>query len=337
MTTVSDGVAVRGEGRRSGRGGGRGRGERAVVPRAEPTSYYGRAILKPTPWEARDIAGYLFLGGLAGASSVLGAGAAATGRPALARTAKTGAAMAISLGLAALAHDLGRPGRFINMLRVVKPTSPMSMGSWLLAAYAPAAAVSAASALTGRARPLGATATAGAALLGPAVATYTAVLFADTAVPAWHEAYREMPFLFAGSAAAAAGGLGMVGSPLDQAGPARTLAAVGALVELTAARAIERRLGDLARPFREGRGGARMRAAKVLGVTGLVLGCGLGRRSRAAAVAGGAALLVGSALTRFGVFQAGLDSAADPSYVVGPQRRRLDERDPGASQVMSQT
>jgi hypothetical protein len=299
-----------------------------VVPPARPTSYYGRAILKPTPWEARDIAGYLFLGGLAGASSLLGAGAAVSGRPALARCARAGAAGAISLSLVALVHDLGRPARFVNMLRVVKPTSPMNLGSWLLAAYAPAALASAASDLTGRARPLGATATAAAAVLGPAVATYTAVLVADTAVPAWHEAYRHLPMLFAGSAAAAAGGLGMVGSPVGEAGPARTLAAVGATAEVLAARAMEHSLGDLGRPYREGTGGTRMRRAEVLGAAGAVVGCGLGRRSRLAAVLGGAALLAGSALTRFGVFQAGLDSAADPDYVVRHQRNRLEGREP---------
>ena len=45
-------------------------------------------------------------------------------------------------------------------------------------------------------------------LLGPAVASYTGVLIADTAVPAWHDAHRELPFLFVGSAASAAAGLG---------------------------------------------------------------------------------------------------------------------------------
>ena len=82
-----------------------------------------------------DIPGYLFLGGLAGASSALAAGAQLTGSLELARAAKTGAAGAISLSMAALVHDLGRPARFINMLRVFKPTSPMSIGTWLLTGY----------------------------------------------------------------------------------------------------------------------------------------------------------------------------------------------------------
>jgi hypothetical protein len=109
------------------------RGERSMVPRAEFSSYYDRPVLHEPTWAATDIAGYLFLGGLAGASSVLAAGAQLTQRPRLARTAKVGAAGAIGLSLAALVHDLGRPSRFLNMLRVFKPTSPMSVGSWLLA------------------------------------------------------------------------------------------------------------------------------------------------------------------------------------------------------------
>ncbi|WTI72054.1 polysulfide reductase NrfD [Streptomyces sp. NBC_00728] len=63
---------------------------------------------------------------------------------------KVSSLTAVSLSAAALIHDLGRPGRFANMLRVFKPTSPMSMGSWLLSAYGPAAGAAALSAVTGR-------------------------------------------------------------------------------------------------------------------------------------------------------------------------------------------
>ncbi|HEY1616343.1 MAG TPA: NrfD/PsrC family molybdoenzyme membrane anchor subunit, partial [Streptosporangiaceae bacterium] len=152
--------------------GGR-RAERPMVPKAEFTSYYGKPILNAPVWEARDIAGYFFLGGLAGGSSLLAAGADLTGRPQLSRVAKTGAIAAGALSLAALIHDLGRPARFINMMRVFKVTSPMSVGTWLLGGYVPAAGVAAATALTGRLPRLGTAATAGAALLGPAVAAYT--------------------------------------------------------------------------------------------------------------------------------------------------------------------
>lgn len=80
---------------------------------------------------------------------MVGAAAGLSGRPSLARTAKLGAAGAIGLSGVALVHDLGMPGRFVNMLQVFKPTSPMNVGSWLLAGYAPAAAVSAFTAATG--------------------------------------------------------------------------------------------------------------------------------------------------------------------------------------------
>ncbi len=114
---------------------GRRRGEQPMVPPAEFTSYYGKPVLNAPVWEPRDIAGYLFLGGLAGASSLLGAGAQLTGRTALERAAKAGALGAACLSMAALAHDLGRPARFANMLRVFKISSPMSVGSWILAGY----------------------------------------------------------------------------------------------------------------------------------------------------------------------------------------------------------
>src|SRR4051794_5988163 len=93
--------------------------EQQMVPEAQFTSYYGRPVLKETVW-GPDVPSYLFLGGLAGASSALAAGAQLSGHVELARTAKAGAAGAISLSMVALVHDLGRPARFVNMLRVFK-------------------------------------------------------------------------------------------------------------------------------------------------------------------------------------------------------------------------
>ena len=136
---------------------------------------------------------------------MLAAGAQQSGYGELARVSKVAALGAISLSAVALVHDLGRPGRFVNMLRVFKPTSPMSVGSWLLAAYGPVAGAAAVSEVTGILPKAGRAATLGAAVLGPGIATYTAALICDTAVPAWHEGYREMPYVFAGSAASAAG------------------------------------------------------------------------------------------------------------------------------------
>jgi len=314
----------------TGQGGGRHRrrrrrGEQPVVPEAEFTSYYGMPVLNRPTWKALDIAGYLFLGGLAGGSSLLAAGAHATGRRALARSAKVGALVAISASAAALVHDLGRPERFLNMLRVAKPTSPMSMGSWLLAAYGPLAGAAAATEVTGRLPRTGAAATAGAALLGPAVASYTAVLLADTAVPSWHEGYRELPFVFTGSAAAAAGGLGMLTAPVGQAGPARRAAALGAALELGATEVMAHRMGLAAEPLGRGRAGTLMRLSKVLTAAGAAAGLLAGHRSRPAAALSG--LLAGSAALRFGVFRAGVASAEDPRYTVVPQRARLRARE----------
>jgi len=299
----------------------RRRGEQPVVPKAEFRSYYGLPVLNPPVWKSLDIAGYLFLGGLSGASAVLAAGAQVTGRDALATRAKVVSTAAITLSAAALVHDLGRPSRFYNMLRVVKPSSPMSIGSWLLAAFGPASGVASLSALTGRAPRTGAAATVGAAALGPLVSTYTAALVADTSVPAWHDGHREMPFVFAASSATAAGGAGLVLAPLAQSGPARRMAVLGAAGELVAAKAMEKRMGEVAEPYHRGKGARLLRIGEALTATGVAL-CVLGRRRRAANVVGGAALVAASACTRFGIFHAGMQSAQDPRYTVEPQKAR---------------
>jgi formate-dependent nitrite reductase membrane component NrfD len=223
-----------------------------------------------------------------------------------------------------LIHDLGRPARFINMLRVLKPTSPMSVGTWILAAYTPLNMVSSASDVLRRAPRTGRAAAAGAGVLGSAVATYTAALVADTAVPAWHGGRRELPFVFAGSAASAAAGFGIVTAPRRETGPAVRMAAIGVAAELVAEQLMERRLGVVAQTLHDGIAGRRLKAAKALSAAGALAAVGLARRSRAAAVVSGAALVSGSALTRFGLFEAGMQSARDPKYTVEPQRARLE-------------
>jgi formate-dependent nitrite reductase membrane component NrfD len=300
-------------------------GEEPMVPRAEFDSYYGRPVIKEPVWGSPEVPGYLFLGGLAGASSALAACAHLSGNRELARASKAGAAAAIGLSVVALVADLGRPQRFINMLRVFKVTSPMSVGSWILSGYGPAAGAAAASAVTGRLPRAGTAATAAAGALGLGVATYTAALLCDTAVPAWHEGHREMPYLFAGSAASAAGGLGMLAVRPENVGQAVRFAVLGAAAELTAKSLLLRRLGPAAEPYQTGRPGALMEAAEMLTAAGLS-GAVLAGRSRPALTLSGAALLAASALTRFGVFEAGLASARDPKYTVGPQRERRNAR-----------
>lgn len=288
----------------------------------EFTSYYGLAVINQPIWEARDIAGYLFLGGLAGGSALIGAGAEVTGRRGLARIAKVGTAAAAGLSLVALVHDLGKPARFFNMLRVFKPTSPMNIGSWLLAAFAPAAFVSAGSEVTGGFRRLGSAATVGAAALGPALAAYTAVLVSNTAVPAWHDGYREMPFVFVASGAQAAAGLGLAFSPSEEVKPVRRLAVLAGAGEIAATKLMERRMGMVAEPYHEGKAGRYMRLAQVGTILG-ALGALLGGKKRGVAFISGFALIASSAFERFGIFHAGVESANDPKYTVVPQRQRL--------------
>ena len=329
-------------GQRRGRRDRNRGGERFMVPKAEFRSYYGRPIIKEPVWEVPDVPGYLFFGGLAGASSVLAAGAQLTGRPGLTRAAKLAALGGISLSTVFLIHDLGRPARFHHMLRVFKLSSPMSVGSWILSAYGPMAGAAAVTNLAGllpsgkSTRPaiaaaktvagvLGPPATAAAAALGPAVATYTAVLLCDTSVPAWHEAHRELPYVFAGSAASAAGGFGLLAAPLGEQGPARRLAVIGSVAELAAKQLLERRLGDLAEPYLTGRANTVLRVGEVLTVAGLA-GAALTRRTRIGSALSGVMLLAASALTRYGIFEAGMASARDPKYTVVPQRKRQQAR-----------
>jgi Polysulphide reductase, NrfD len=302
-----------------------GRGEQLMVPDAEFSSYYGRPILKQPTWKVPDVPAYLYLGGAAGVSASLAALADATGRPELRRVGRLVAAVGATVSVGALVHDLGRPERFLNMLRVIKPTSPLSIGSWLLAPFGTLAAAAAASELTGITPGLGRAAGAGAGLLGPAIATYTAVLLSDTAIPAWHEAYRELPFVFAGSAMASGGGLGLLAG--RDAGPARRVAIAGAVLELAASTVLERRIGFAARAYTSGRAGTVLRLARVATAAG-ALGVFAGgwvadRPGRRLSIAGGLLLNAAAAATRYGIFDAGRVSAADPAYTVVPQRARL--------------
>ncbi|MEH1057973.1 NrfD/PsrC family molybdoenzyme membrane anchor subunit [Micromonospora sp. CPCC 206171] len=328
-------VDRKGRRRRAGRGG-----EELRVPEAEFTSYYGRPILKAPVWRW-DIAAYLFTGGLAAGSSLLAAGGQLTGRPALRRAGRVTALGAVTASAYFLIHDLGRPSRFHHMLRVAKPTSPMSVGTWILSAFGPAAGVAAIAeaapwlperGVLGLARrvlpPVGQAAGLAAAATAPALATYTGVLLAGTAVPSWHEAYPELPTIFAGSALASGAGVGLIAAPCAQAGPARRMAVAGAALELLGSHSVETRLGLLSEPYRTGRAGRLLRAGRALTVAG-VAGALVGRRSRLISALSGGALLAASVATRFGIFHGGVASARDPKYTVVPQRERVRRREAG--------
>lgn len=316
--------------KRRKRGGGRGRGEVAMVDDVEFTSYYGRQIVKTPVWKSPDVPLYLFLGGAAGSSSILAALADVTDRPTLTRVGRLTAGGGAILSVAALVHDLGRPERFLHMLRVFKVTSPLSVGTYILSPFSAAAGATAAVELLGwfpRLKRFGGVV---ASVFGGPLATYTGVLLANTAVPSWHEFHTKLPFVFGGSAMAAGGGICMAFTPVGEAEPARKMAILGAGIELAVIRGIEGSDRIEAEPFHEGRPGQFMRAAKACTSTGLGLAVVAGRR-RWGAVASGALLAAGSLLTRFGVFEAGIASTKDPKYVVIPQRERMAARAAGAA------
>ncbi|MHB8659571.1 MAG: NrfD/PsrC family molybdoenzyme membrane anchor subunit [Solirubrobacteraceae bacterium] len=297
-----------------------------MVPRAQPRSYYGQPIIKEPVWSP-EIAWYLFVGGLAGASAPLAWLADAQGNRRLARRAWLVALLGAMISPVLLVNDLGRPERFLNMLRLLKVTSPMSMGSWILSGFGTATGLAVAHELLGRFQRLGRTAKASSALLGHGLASYTAILLADTAVPVWHEAAGELPFVFVGSAAASAAGAAAVLVPVADAGPARRLALLGAVLEQAATYRMERRLGDVGEPYHQDDAGRYAKAAKVLTTAGTLTLAGLGARRRSAAIGGGVMLLSGSVFLRWSVFRAGFASAADPKYVVNLQRQRMVQRE----------
>lgn len=318
---------------------GGGRREAPAVPDAEFSSYYGQPIVKVVPWDHK-ISAYLFVGGIAGTSGIIQAGAAATGNAVLQRNSRLVAMTTVALSGVALVADLGRPERFLNMLRTVKLTSPMSVGTWILSGYATFAGVTTASevlrllpargpvtALTRVTDALGTPSTIGQAAFGAPLAAYTAVLLADTAHPVWHESRRELPFVFVGSAALASGGVQMALTPASLAAPVRRLALAGVATELVAMHRLEEHLVDLGidEPVTSGQGAGKLRLAKGLVIAGGV-GTLLSGRSRLVAIASGAALAAASALTRMGIVEAGMESASDPKYTVRVQRDRLAER-----------
>jgi len=290
-------------------------------PPAERDSYYGQPVLKEPVWTV-EIPIYMFVGGLAGASATL---AALCGRrhSRLARRSWLTALAGLAVSPALLISDLGRPERFLNMLRMFKVTSPMSVGSWVLALSGASTSGAALHELTGRFQLVGRLSRPLAGLLGLPLATYTGALIAQTSVPVWHEARRELPALFGAGAAASAGAAAVALSPVEEAGPARRLAVIGATAELALVAAMERRLGELGEPYHEGQAAPYGQAARVLTAAGAVVTAGAARRSRAAAVAGSAMLLAGAVCERFSVFKAGFGSARDPKYTVAPQRRRV--------------
>jgi formate-dependent nitrite reductase membrane component NrfD len=290
---------------------------------SEMHSYYGRPIVKQPTW-TWEIPTYFFTGGLAGASAVLSSAAKITGNEKLSRTALYVGAAADMVSPLLLISDLGRPERFHHMLRVVKPTSPMNLGSWVLLVSGGASTTAALLQLLDKWKPVRLAASIVAAVAGPPLATYTGVLIADTAVPVWHDGRHELPWIFGASAAASAGAAASIFVPPRDAGPARRVAVAGVLAEGALMQAMELRLGKVGEVYHQGTSGKLSWAAKGLAVAGATLLAKRGRKSRASAVLGGALVCAGEMCLRWSVFKAGFQSARDPKYVVESQRQRIE-------------
>lgn len=131
--------------------------------------------------------------------------------------------------------------------------------------------------------------------MGPAVTAYTAVLIADTAVPAWHGGRKEMPLVFVSSAASSAAGWGLVTAPLAETAPVHRLALLAGTVEIFGSKVMKERMGVVGEVYGTGTAGRCMRAATVSTAAGVVTAAVFGRKHRSTSVAAGLCLLAGSA------------------------------------------
>ncbi len=292
----------------------------------ETTSYHGQPVIKEPIW-TWEIPCYFFTGGLAGASAGLAYLSSLRGNEVLARRAWAGALAGVAVSPLFLISDLGRPMRFLNMFRMFKVTSPMSVGSWILGASGATTTVAAANAWTGLFPRSAKVARPAAALLGLPLSTYTAALIANTAVPVWHESYRLLPFVYGSGAAQTAAAFAVASTPREHAAPARRLAIAGALIEVGVKEVMHHQLGDVGEPYKKGAGALFGHVSRACNLTGAALLARRGAHSRAAAALAGALLCAGAMSARWSTYKAGFQSAADPKYVVGPQRRAIERRE----------
>jgi len=292
-----------------------------------PVAYYGQPIVKPPVW-TWQIGLYFFVGGTAGMSGVIALAGLLTGQPLAFVRAALGVAFAGALlSPALLISDLGRPTRFLNMLRVFKWRSAMSMGAWTLVAFSSFASAALLAAL---AHPLLWRAAvppiawrvvlflvvAGTAAFGAVLATYTGVLLGATAVPVWSSHHRLLPFHFGivglGSASAILELLGFHMAALQGIGITVSAVETGVGAWLEIAR------GDAeARALAQGESGLLMRAAGLCtGPATLVL------RAVGWTEVAAACFLLGAVLSRYGWLHAGRVSARDPEETLAVQKGR---------------
>jgi hypothetical protein len=308
---------LRGEAERTGRV--TEPGVRAVggpVPQAAgQEGYYGRPVIKPSVW-TWEIPVYFFVGGLAGGSAILAWAAHVAGAPpGLTRAALWMALVGTLVSAALLILDLGRPIRFLYMLRVFKWRSPMSVGVWVLTAFGGVVTLALAGMELGwhdvgpelLASVLLNVGVWSAAPLGGLVATYTGVLIGATVVPAWNLHRGTLPLHFG------VAGLGSAAASLELMGfQVPALWAIGLLaagMETLVSLSVELlRHGESDRALREGRPGVLLR------LTGLLAGpASAGLRLLGLTSAAATSFLLGAFLSRFGWMEAGQASASDPA------------------------
>jgi formate-dependent nitrite reductase membrane component NrfD len=312
-------------------GGLEGEAAGQIAPEFAVAAAPHRPFLKAPVW-IWSIPAYFFVGGVGGAAMAMGLAAQLFGGPGLRRFDRrcrwTGA-VAGGVGSALLIWDLGRKSRFLFMLRVFRPTSPMSVGSWVLAAATPLSGASAI--LPG---PAGWLAGLGAGLLGLPLATYTGVLLGNTAVPVWSASRRALPLLFGASAVAS---LASIFELMDLDPRERRImfrfGTAGRVAELAATAFLDeevRRAPRVSEPLRDGLSGALWNAAAVCTVASLAVSLLPGGRPKR--WAGGALGVAGGLCLRFALFYAGKRSARSGALQT-PQTEREHEQHDRRGQV----
>ena len=284
----------------------------SVIPSHETAiaTYYDRPVLKPPVW-IWTVPAYFYVGGLAGAGLVLGSAAQIADENArgfVRMTRWTGFA-GTAAGSVFLIADLGRPERFHHMLRVLNFTSPLSIGSWILAGAGAASALSLI--LPERA---GDVAGVAAGLFGIPLSGYTGVLLCNSAVPVWQSSRQFLPALFVASAMASCASLfGFLNLSDREARIVHRFGLMGKIAELMCISAVElcqSNRNEVSQPLYRGLSGALWTASKVLTAASLIviLMPGPSKTRRAAGVLG---TLAGIGL-RFAVFYAGFSSSRNP-------------------------
>ena len=295
--------------------------------RYEGESYYGQPPLKTPQWDWK-VSGYIAIVGVAGAAQTLAFLGGLRDPKAFRHARRMARGLALSgsaVGSALLIADLKTPKRFYNMLRIVRPTSPMSIGTYVLGVFGLASAVEALGTIPAarRRRWLRRLSDGGqaiAALSGAGAATYTAGLLSATSTPYWAAAPRALGVQFATSSVA--GGAAALALGERAGGRARTaerletVAAVATLAHLGASRWAERQEATTgvapamaAHPTRREFRAADLLLASATPLAGYALNRATGGRSPAAAVAGSLAVLAGSWLVRDAVLRTGKASA----------------------------